>query len=155
MATKPRCDVRRARGLRCGGTLVDTIDRLGRVRWSCPKCERRKAGICQDCPRPVCGQRGKAETCADCRAKRSREADRAWRLRDPEHYREVATAIGARLRSRRRGNLPPMTRQESGKIAGKARAAALSPARRSEIARKAVETRWARVRAQASAQAAA
>ena len=146
-----RCDVRRARGLPCGGVLVHSIDAIGRVRWRCEACERRKAGLCRHCPRPGVGQRGKALYCASCRDARLRQADRDWRLRDPERYKRISTAIQERLRQRQRGGRPPMTPQEIGKIAGAARAAALSPARRSEIARKAVTARWARVRAQAAA----
>ncbi len=49
----------------CGGVLYDHIDRtLGRVVRRCPLCERREAGICRDCPRPVYGAVGKALRCA-------------------------------------------------------------------------------------------
>lgn len=146
-----RCDVRRAKGLLCGALLVHSTDAIGRIHWTCPACTRRKAGICRDCPRPVVGKRGRAEYCASCRTARLRQNDRNWRLRDPERYKRMAAESCARVRARQRAGMPPMTKTEKGRIAGAARAAALSPQRRSEIARRAVQARWARARAKAAA----
>ena len=142
-----RCTVGRPGGRVCSGRLVERIDRLGRVHWDCPACARRKAGICADCPRPVVGRPGIAERCTTCRAARLREDNRRWRDRDVEHFRGLARDAARKRRVTFRAGARPMTRTEIGKLAGAARAAALSPRRRSEIARLAVTTRWAKVRA--------
>lgn len=152
--TTLRCDVRRAGGHACRGLLTPRTDAIGRVHFDCPACTRRRAGICADCPRPVAGTVGKAERCASCKRAALRQADRTWRLRDPDHTRALHREVSARIRHRQRQGAPPMTRQESGHIAGLARAAKLSPTRRSAIARHAVETRWARHRAAQAATAA-
>lgn len=52
---------------RCGGRLTFEPDRLGRTVTTCEKCERRKAGVCQGCPRKVDGVAGRALYCAKCR----------------------------------------------------------------------------------------
>src|SRR5438270_928209 len=52
---------------RCGGLLETIILEGGRTRIMCPLCERRKRGICRDCPRPVEGQVGRAIRCARCK----------------------------------------------------------------------------------------
>lgn len=63
-----RCPIRH-----CGGWLEFTVGRLGQTISSCPRCERRRRGICRDCPRPVEGAIGKSLRCATCKL----EADRA------------------------------------------------------------------------------
>lgn len=48
----------------CGGRLEDRVDRaLGIVTRICPKCERRKQGICERCPLPVYGAIGRSKYC--------------------------------------------------------------------------------------------
>lgn len=147
MSSAIRCSVKRPGGRVCPGLLVARVDRIGRVLFDCPACARRKAGICADCPRPVVGRPKIAERCAACRAIRLREDNRTWRSRDVEHYRTLARVEARKRRVKFRAGARPMTRTEIGKIAGAARAAALSPRRRSEIARLAVTTRWAKHRA--------
>lgn len=69
---------------RCGGPLVERIDRtLGRVTVVCLWCERREAGVCRDCPRPVAGTVPRAIRCVEDKAqaqfaaqRRHREANR-------------------------------------------------------------------------------
>jgi hypothetical protein len=72
----------------CGGQLREHVDSLGRLVVSCPTCERREAGICRDCPRPVDGAVGKATRCAECRvAARRRQAAAYEKHRDRRHAR--------------------------------------------------------------------
>ena len=141
-----RCDIGRPGGRVCGAVLIDRVDAIGRVHWSCPKCTRRKAGVCIDCPRPIVGRPGIAERCARCRARALRRDNRTWRSRDVRHYRTLTAQRAKDRRDLARGH-PPLTPHEVGLRGGAGRAAALSPARRSEIARLAVTARWARVRA--------
>lgn len=76
--------IERARGSRicpiriCRGILREETDGLGRLVVRCPQCERRLAGLCRDCPRPVYGTIGKATRCAPCAARAKREAIRRY-----------------------------------------------------------------------------
>lgn len=141
-----RCEVKRGAGARCNGILVHRSDAIGRLCWDCPTCERRKAGICQECPLSVAGAVGKAERCVACEAVHRRKRALAYRHRNLERVQAAQRAQQARRRSEKRGGRPPMTRQEQGLLGAAARAQVLSAARRSEIARLAVETRWAKWR---------
>lgn len=130
------CPRKGPHGKRCGGALVSRIDRIGRVHFDCPRCERRLAGVCAECPRPVRGRVGRAEFCESCYHKREHEKGRlrkkAWR----REYRERVPAIPLSV---------------AGHRAGVARARNLSPERRREIAQMGGRAKWARVRAQAAA----
>src|SRR4051812_37594755 len=70
----------------CGGILEYSIDTVGRVVEKCPLCERRRAGICRDCPARVEGEVGKALRCARCKREAKRQQEAAWH-RDPEVLR--------------------------------------------------------------------
>lgn len=144
--TLVRCQVKRGAGTRCGGLLLHRSDAIGRLRWHCPKCKRRKAGICQDCPCPVAGAVGKAERCAPCEVLHRRKRALTYRHRNLEVVQARQRAHDARRRREKRGGRPPMSSREQGLLGGAARAQALTPERRSEIARQAVETRWAKWR---------
>jgi hypothetical protein len=61
----------------CRGVLEEiTID--GRLVIHCPRCERRRRGLCQDCPRPVTGRVGSARRCASCRTRFRQRSIRAY-----------------------------------------------------------------------------
>jgi hypothetical protein len=77
----------------CGGVLDHaTVD--GRLVERCRRCDRRRAGLYQDCPSRVYGTIGKALRCARCARARRLEQDRAHRddplvrARRNKHYRE-------------------------------------------------------------------
>lgn len=131
----------------CGTVMVEIRDSIGRLSWRCPRCARRKAGLCADCPRPVTGVVGRAERCDDCRAAARTRDFRNWRLRDIEKARRIARETASRIAWRKRGGPPPDPAVLAVKR-GYARAAALSPARRTEIARQAGLARWKRLREQ-------
>jgi hypothetical protein len=57
------CPRRQGPGI-CGGKIRTEIGQLGQTILVCEACERRKAGICRDCPAPVYGKRGRATRCA-------------------------------------------------------------------------------------------
>lgn len=59
---------RRAGSGRCGAVLETLVERGGQTRIVCPLCERRKRGICRDCPKPVEGRVGTAMRCAEHKA---------------------------------------------------------------------------------------
>jgi len=59
----------------CGGYLEFTSV-AGKVVESCARCDRRRAGICRDCPALVEGYVGKAIRCARCKILRRRENER-------------------------------------------------------------------------------
>lgn len=136
MTRVPTCDRRGPRGKRCGAVLREIQDRtLGRITFVCEACERREAGRCAMCPRPVRGKRRRAEFCEGCYAKRQRELNRRWKKSWRREYRERVPAIPLAV---------------AGHRAGLSRARNLSPERRSEIARLGGQARWARVRGTAA-----
>lgn len=144
--TRPTCGVKGPGGRVCGAVLRERIARFGQLAWDCPRCERRKAGICADCPRPVVGTVGKAERCAEHRRLALRENDRDYAVRDPQRARRQSRDGMNRHRVRIRHGAPPLSCRESGRRAGLARAAALTPEQRRAIAGKAGRARWARQR---------
>ena len=129
--------------------MVERIDRLGRVTYTCPGCTRRKAGLCQRCPKPVVGKVGVALYCTPCRKQRNRESVMRWQ-------RNNLAVVARGMRRRRwkakglRMPAKPLTKQEVGRMNGAKAAAArnakLSPAERSAIAGKAGRARWAKHR---------
>lgn len=84
------CQLRTSWANVCGGVLEDRVDRLGRATIVCPRCERRRAGICRDCPRRVRGVPGRATRCPSCSRRyqqecntrnKRRAVDRQWHRR--------------------------------------------------------------------------
>lgn len=147
----PRCTFRMGGGRTCDTILELYTDRIGRVREHCPRCARRKAGICQDCPRPVAGKVGMALRCEPHRKKALLRTHNRWYHRDIDHARAIYRDVAARKRVAQRGGRPPMDPREVGRRCGLARAAALTPERRKEIAKLAVAARWAKHRAMQAA----
>lgn len=133
----PKCGAKGPQGRTCNALLRERVDRFGALTWSCPRCARRKAGICAECPRPVDGIAGRAERCAAHRHAARRQNKQFCKARDPERTRRIDRESHARARVRARRGGPPMDRQLKGLLAGIARAAALTPAQRREIARRA------------------
>lgn len=78
-----RCQVKRnGSGKICGQKIVlrpvrDAFGRVTHTEVVCSSCERRRAGVCQRCPRPVAGRRGFALYCDD--AECMRIVRKAWR----------------------------------------------------------------------------
>lgn len=143
-----RCPARIGRGY-CHGTLEILTDRLGRTFEHCAACERRKRGICADCPHRVAGTVGKALRCERCRKAALVRDGARWRDRDPAHVRALHRDNSRQRRDRRRGG-PPGDPKTLAVLRGKRRAEALTPERRREIVRLAVNTRWAKARERAA-----
>lgn len=140
----------------CRAQLVERVDRLGRLSWTCPWCVRRKAGVCRHCPRPVDGTPTKAYYCKPCKLKARRAYVMKWQRNNLKKVAELARA----RRWKEKGRKPPkekMSYAERGRIGGKlgaaARLASIGPERAKEIARKALETRWAKHRARKAQEA--
>lgn len=76
----------------CGAILETDTDALGRTIVRCRQCERRRAGICRDCPRPIAGVAGKAIRCASCARRARRDQKRASVQRHLEDVRARARA---------------------------------------------------------------
>ena len=72
------CRFRKGKFGWCRTRLVESVDRLGRVIVSCPACDRRVAGVCQRCPRPVAGKVGWALYCAGCKRAAAADHNRKW-----------------------------------------------------------------------------
>lgn len=144
------CDFKVGPHARCGGALEFGTDRLGRTLIRCARCERRKAGICMLCPRRVVGCVGKALYCDPCRAAQAKVRCARWYHRNLEHARAVRRASAARQLARKNAGKPPRSPEEIARARGLARAAALTPERRREIARNAVRARWDRAKAVAA-----
>lgn len=83
-ATSHVCQRRQGAGT-CGARLEDVVDRAtGRSLVVCPACERRRRGICRDCPRPVDGQVGTALRCAACKRRAQTENAARYSVRNRE-----------------------------------------------------------------------
>ncbi len=67
-------------GRGCHAPLEGRIDRLGRVHWTCPRCEARKAGRCWKCNRRRENPHHLAIFCNACRDESVRLAKAAWLL---------------------------------------------------------------------------
>lgn len=132
-----RCEKRR-----CGVRFELQFDALGRMVGSCPACARRMAGYCARCPSPVEGQRGRAKYCKPCKVVAHREQHIRYRDRDIQAYNARAAARVREKRKQERNGRPPMDGKAIGRLRGLARAKALTPERRREIAQQAVRTRW-------------
>lgn len=131
MTPLPRCTRGIAGGRRCGAVLVERTDRLGRLQFDCPTCQRVARGLCLACPRPVYGTVGKARRCPEHHAAHLKaEAFRYWL-----NHKAERSAYQKRQRRAMRAGRPALTRSEIGRLGGPARAAALTPERRREIAR--------------------
>lgn len=68
--------------------MEDVVLPGGFVKLSCPRCARREAGICRDCPGPVSGTVRKAWYCAKCRERRIRLANKLYRDRHRDVLRK-------------------------------------------------------------------
>jgi hypothetical protein len=70
------CQVKRnGSGKVCGHRLEarhkrDGYNRIVSTSYVCPSCDRRRAGVCQRCPRPVKGRVGFALYCDDAECQR-------------------------------------------------------------------------------------
>ena len=126
----------------CKVALRESVDWLGRIRWACEGCTRRRAGVCASCPRPVDGTIGKAKYCADHRHHAHLAANRRWLDCNRESRNERAKV--RKRKNPRRPMSPQSSGRRGGMIGGKARAASLSPERRREIARHAAAVRYGR-----------
>lgn len=102
---------------RCRALLTFETDNLGRLIARCVLCERRRAGVCADCPAPVEGRVGWAKRCARCKVRArhddnrrsdtaNRDARRAaerrrvarWKKEDPDRYEAYRANKNARRR---------------------------------------------------------
>lgn len=80
---------------RCGA-VIETRIINGQTEIHCPACERRLAGLCRVCPRPVAGQIGKATRCADCRDRKKAEDIARYAARNADAIRRRAKAAERR-----------------------------------------------------------
>jgi len=131
-----RCERRR-----CGVRYEIRFDALGRMA-GCPGCARQRAGLCALCPNKVEGERGRAKYCGPCKAVARRGYSLKYINKDRDAYRAKQAARLREIRERERNGRPPMDGKTIGRIRGLARAKALSPERRKEIAQHAVRVRW-------------
>lgn len=90
----------------CGYRLQFTTDTFGRTIARCDWCERRRRGICRDCPSRVGGTIGKALRCARCKREARRAAARRYDNGHREHRarrdHERSAASRARHNAKRR-----------------------------------------------------
>ncbi len=69
----PRTDVR-CSAANCGGLVEAFVVEFGRVAYSCRRCERKRKGLCRDCPSPTPSTHH--WRCARCAKRRKMELDR-------------------------------------------------------------------------------
>lgn len=122
--------------------LVERVDQLGRVTFTCPGCTRREAGLCQGCPSPVDGELGKAKWCKACRVLAHRRHHQKYRTRDLAKYNESAAFRMRRNRAKAKAQQPRKSWQSIVERRTATRCARLSPEQRKAIAKKANQTRW-------------
>jgi hypothetical protein len=123
--------------------MVERRDRLGRLSWVCGACERRRAGVCRCCPRPVNGAVGRALYCAGCRPAIKRRDQARWYHADLEHARTISRRRARDYRAKR-GFTPLSVKAQH---QSEARLRNLTPERRREIARLGGLSKAARARA--------
>jgi alpha-L-fucosidase len=126
----------------CRTLLVERTDRVGRLHFDCPACLRRKAGRCATCQNQVDGKLGVAKYCAPCRLLAGRRHHERYVNKDRARYNRLAAQRIAKKRAEARGETPVLDQQTIGRMRGLARAAALTPERRREIAATANRVRW-------------
>ncbi len=74
----------------CGGLLELVVLHDGSTAIHCPRCERLRAGICLECPRPVAGAVGWSRRCLEhTRLEHGRRSSRRWRLHHPRDARRA------------------------------------------------------------------
>lgn len=129
---------------KCRAVLVERMDRLGRVTYTCPGCARREAGICAGCPAPVVGKPKVAKWCARCRVAQHRIYCETYRTRDLKKYNKNAARRARARRSKIKAMQPGPSWADVVAQRTASRNASLTPAQRSEIAKKACAARWRR-----------
>ena len=126
----------------CDGRYEVRFDTLGRMVGACPACARRKAGLCVTCGQPAGGVPGQRKYCPPCKVISHRACHQRYVNNDRERYNAKAAARIRKARAKARGDRPLMDPKTIGTLRGLARAKALSPERRREIAAQASKTRW-------------
>ena len=129
---------------KCRAVLVEQIDRLGRVTYTCPSCARREAGICAGCPAPIDGKAKSAKWCARCRVLQHRTYCEKYRKRDVKTYNKNAARRARERRAQVKATQPQRPWREIVEVRTASRNRNLTPAQRSEIAKKACAARWRR-----------
>lgn len=129
---------------KCRAVLVEQIDRLGRVTYTCPGCARREAGICAGCPAPIDGKAKSAKWCARCRVLQHRRYCEAYRNRNLKAYNKNAARRARARRAKVKAMQPGPSWSEVVAQRTASRNRNLTPAQRSEIAKKACAERWRR-----------
>ena len=129
---------------KCRAVLVEQIDRLGRVTYTCPGCARREAGICAGCPNPIAGKAKCAKWCARCRVLQHRTYCEKYRKRDLAAYNKNAARRARERRAKEKATQPQRPWREIVEVRTASRNANLTPAQRSAIAREASQARWRR-----------
>ena len=132
-----RCERRQ-----CDARYEVTFDALGRMVGACPACARRTAGRCVTFGQPAGGVPGQRKYCAPCKVLANRACHQRYVNNDRARYNAKAAARIRKARAKARGDRPPMDPKTIGTLRGLARAKALSPERRREIAAQASKTRW-------------
>lgn len=130
--TAMRCTFRLGQ-TECGGQLRADVDRrFGRTVLVCDWCERRKAGLCRDCPRPVAGTIGRALRCAECRrlANNASKARHVARNHDETLARARAAYADPVVRERRNEYKRRWRKANRDKVRAQKRRAALRQPRR-------------------------
>lgn len=90
------CPARIGRHGTCGAVLESRTDGAGALVISCPRCDRRRRGICRDCPAPVAGAIGKALRCAACKRRANLDALERYQREHRAELRERARAYSQR-----------------------------------------------------------
>jgi hypothetical protein len=93
-----RCDAVMTAGRGCHAPLEERIDHLGRIHWTCPRCEARKAGRCWKCNRRRENPHHLAIFCNACRDESLRQAKAAWLSEPINQLKQARTAAVYRKR---------------------------------------------------------
>ena len=129
---------------KCRAVLVERMERLGRVTYTCPSCARREAGICAGCPAPIAGKAKSAKWCERCLVLQHRKYCETYRKRDLKKYNKNAARRARERRAKVKAVQPGPSWAEVVAQRTTSRNQSLTPAQRSEIAQKASQARWRR-----------
>lgn len=88
---------------RCRGMLRIASDHLGNVAVICDWCERKRAGICRDCPSPLVPDtlgRNNSPRCLECAVRQRIESSRRFaRIQYREHRKKLLARKRAKPRT--------------------------------------------------------
>ena len=83
----------------CGSVMKESMDMLGRIFWSCERCEAQAQGRCRSCGKARESKHKQAMYCNVCRKDKDKKSRSA-------HNAQPSAKLKSKLRSKRRSSDP-------------------------------------------------